>query len=219
MNNILLSNCQMKGLNVLVLAPHTDDGELGCGATISKYLREGKQVYYAAFSTCEESLPEGMQKDTLKKELIKATSTLGIPEQNVITFNYEVRNFSAHRQEILDDMIKLNNNIRPDVVFIPSIKDVHQDHRTIAEEGIRAFKKTTIMCYELPWNNLNFDNQAFVCVTDLDVKNKISAIECYKSQATRPYVTQEYIKSLLITHGVQVGVDYAEVFEVPRLIL
>ena len=36
---------------VLVLAPHTDDGELGCGGTISRMVEEGREVYYAAFST------------------------------------------------------------------------------------------------------------------------------------------------------------------------
>ena len=43
--------------NILVLAPHTDDGELGCGGTISKFVKEGKNIYYVAFSTAEESVP------------------------------------------------------------------------------------------------------------------------------------------------------------------
>lgn len=203
---------------ILVLAPHTDDGELGCGATISKYLREGKEVYYAAFSTCDESLPEGIPKGTLKNELFNATNRLGIPRENVIIFNYQVRNFAAHRQQILDDMINLGKKIHPDIVFMPSINDIHQDHYTIAIEGLRAFKKVTILCYELPWNNFTFNNQAFSCVEEIDVENKFFAIKCYKSQESRPYTTEEFVKSLLKTHGVQVGVDYAEVFEIPRLI-
>jgi len=209
----------MKDNKILVLAPHTDDGELGCGATISKFIREGKQVYYVAFSACDQSLPEGLPKGTLKKELYDAIHTLGIDEENVFVFNYEVRNFAAHRQEILDDMITLGKKIQPDIVFIPSAKDIHQDHNTIAMEGLRAFKKITIFCYEVPWNNFAFDNQAFSCVEEQDVIKKIAAISCYKSQETRPYATKEFTKSLLITHGAQVGVDFAEVFEVPRLII
>lgn len=209
----------MKCQKVLVLAPHTDDGELGCGATISRYLREEKQVYYAVFSACDQSLPEGILNGTLKKELYDATNSLGIPEQNVTIFNYEVRNFAAQRQEILDDLIILGKRIQPEVVFMPSVKDIHQDHYTIAMEGLRAFKKITILCYEVPWNNFAFDNQAFLPVDEQDVINKISAIKCYKSQNSRPYASEEFTKSLLKTHGVQIGVDYAEVFEVPRLIL
>ena len=36
---------------VLILAPHTDDGELACGATISRMLRHGVEIYYVAFSS------------------------------------------------------------------------------------------------------------------------------------------------------------------------
>ena len=49
--------------NILVLAPHTDDGELGVGGTISRFIEEGANVYYAAFSTAEQSVPEGFEKD------------------------------------------------------------------------------------------------------------------------------------------------------------
>ena len=59
--------------NVLVLAPHTDDGELGAGGTISRLLRSGAKVSYAAFSTAEESVPEGLPKDILKTEVKNAT--------------------------------------------------------------------------------------------------------------------------------------------------
>lgn len=53
--------------NVLVLSPHTDDGELGAGGTIARFLDEGRNVNYIAFSGCETSVPEGMPKDTLEK--------------------------------------------------------------------------------------------------------------------------------------------------------
>ena len=53
--------------NILVLAPHTDDGELCLGGTISRYIEEGKNVYYAAFSTADQSVPEGFPKDILDR--------------------------------------------------------------------------------------------------------------------------------------------------------
>ena len=58
---------------VLVLAPHTDDGELGCGGSIAKFLEQGKEVYYAAFSLCRRSLGEGLVPDTLEIEVKAAT--------------------------------------------------------------------------------------------------------------------------------------------------
>jgi len=64
---------------ILVLAPHTDDGEFGCGGSVARFVDEGKEVYYAAFSTAEESVPEPWPKDILKTEVREATKRLGIP--------------------------------------------------------------------------------------------------------------------------------------------
>lgn len=204
---------------ILVLAPHTDDGELGCGATISKFLRKGANVFYVAFSSCRDSLPIGAEPDCLIKEMNVATTALGIPRENVRCLDFQVRHFENHRQQILDSMIRLNQEIEPDIVLSPSMHDIHQDHVTIAAECLRAFKKTTIVQYEVPWNNYTFDNQLFSCVEEIDVENKIRAIKCYASQDGRAYVKEEFIRGLLITHGVQIGHQYAEVFEIPRLII
>ena len=209
----------MKDKRILVLAPHTDDGELGCGATISRLIREKAELYYVAFSSCEESLQDGYAPDTLVKELLEATSVLGIPRDHVLVKSYKVRHFYEKRQEILDDLIAISRTIEPDIVFMPSRHDIHQDHLTIANEGLRAFKKNTILGYELPWNDYTFDNQAFFCVEQIDVEKKVSAIMKYKSQDSKQYVKPDNIISILRTHGTQVGVAYAEVFEVPRLLI
>ena len=42
---------------ILIVAPHTDDAEFGCGATISRMVEEGLEVYIATFSACEKSVP------------------------------------------------------------------------------------------------------------------------------------------------------------------
>ena len=91
----------------LVLAPHPDDGEFGCGASIHRLIKEGIEVHYAAFSPCTISVPEGFEIDTLYKELSKATTQLGIDKSNVHTFDFPVRNFPENRQAILDTLIQL----------------------------------------------------------------------------------------------------------------
>ena len=116
---------------ILVLAPHTDDGELGCGGTIVKFLEEGADVYYAAFSTAEESVPENLPKDILKTEVREATATLGIPAGNLFLYDYEVRKLNYSRQSVLEDLVRLRNNLNPDLVFLPSLKDIHQDQHLL----------------------------------------------------------------------------------------
>lgn len=204
---------------VYILAPHTDDGELGAGGTISKLIEMGADVYYFAFSTAETSVPEGFPKDILKTEVINATTKLGIKKDNVIIYNYEVRKLNYARQEILEDLIKHRNQLRPDLVLMPSLNDIHQDHSTIAQEGLRAFKNTTILGYELIWNNLHFDTTSFVKLDKKHIQAKSDALKEYKSQGIRDYMSEEFIFSLARTRGVQIGTQYAESFEVIRLVI
>ncbi len=205
--------------NILVLAPHTDDGELGCGGTIVKYLEEGANVYYVAFSICSRSLPEGEDPNTLAIEVARATSVLGIKKENLILFDFDVRRFKEFRQEILEEMIKLKTKINPDLVFVPSPTDIHQDHQVISEEGLRAFKNISILGYEMPWNNISFNTSCFNILNENHIQKKTDALKEYESQNFRTYLNDEFIKALAITRGVQIGSRYAEVFEVIRYIL
>ncbi|TMP36648.1 PIG-L deacetylase family protein [Pseudoalteromonas rubra] len=205
--------------NVLVLAPHTDDGELGAGATIAKLVEVGAKVTYVAFSTAEESVPEGMPKDILKTEVKKATAELGIEPSNLIIFNYQVRKLNYSRQQILEDLITLRKNSSYDLVLTPSMHDIHQDHSTIAQESLRAFKNTTILGYELIWNNLTFDTKCFVKLEEKHIEAKQQALNQYESQGKRNYLSKDFTFSLAKTRGVQVGAEYAECFEVIRMYL
>ena len=209
----------LKNKNILVLAPHTDDGELGLGGSINYFIEQGKNVVYAAFSTAEQSVPEGFPKDILKTEVRNATSKLGIISKNLLLFNYEVRKLNYVRQEILEDLIQIRNSTNFDLVFIPSLHDIHQDHTTIAQEGLRAFKNSTLLGYELIWNNLTFNTQCFIKLQKNHIEAKVNALKEYKSQGSRDYLSTDFIFSLAKARGVQVGCEYAEAFEVVRLFL
>jgi len=146
-------------MNIIVLAPHTDDGEFGCGGSIAKFIEEGHNVYYVAFSTAKKSVPEGLPQDILEKEVKIATKRLGIKPENLIIYGFEVRKLNYVRQDILEELVKLKREIEPDLVFLPSPNDLHQDHYTVSIEGLRAFKQVSILGYEVPWNNINFQTQ------------------------------------------------------------
>ena len=204
---------------ILILAPHTDDGELGCGGSIARFCEEGNLIFYAAFSTCRRSLPEGWEPDTLEKELRKATTVLGIPSSNLILYDYDVRKFKEYRQQILEDLVRLKEEVRPDLVLVPSPTDIHQDHQVISEEGLRAFKTTSLLGYEMPWNNVTFNTRAFIPLQERHLEIKVNALLEYHSQLHKSYVSREFIYSLASVRGVPMGARYAEAFEVIRLIL
>jgi LmbE family N-acetylglucosaminyl deacetylase len=204
---------------VLVLAPHTDDGEFGCGGTIARLVRGGAEVYYAAFSLAEESVPPPFPKNILEVEVKAATRRLGIDPERLLLYRYRVRHFAHHRQEILEDLVRLSRDLAPGLVLMPCLHDIHQDHTTVAAEGVRAFKRTSILAYEMPWNHLTFATQGFVTLGEEDLEMKIAALECYESQRHRNYASAEFVRSLAITRGTQIGQRYAEAFEVIRWVL
>ena len=205
--------------SVLVLAPHTDDGELGAGGFISKLIENGSSVYYLAFSSADESVLEVYPKDILQTEVIKATAKLGIKKENLLVLKYSVRKLNYHRQDILEELIKIRKKYDFDLILMPSLNDIHQDHKTVAEEGLRAFKEKTILGYELIWNNLSFNTTAFVKLEERHIEAKINSLIEYKSQIHRSYMSREFVKSLAFARGVQIGAPYAECFEIIRMVL
>lgn len=210
----------MNSINrILVLAPHTDDGEFGCGTSVARFIDEGKDIYYVAFSTAEESVPDPWPKDILKAEVKEATNRLGILPDNLIIFRYKVRELSYHRQEILEELVRIKKDIRPDLVFLPSSNDLHQDHSTVSVEGIRAFKDTAILGYEIPWNNIEFHTEAFISLSEENINRKVFALDAYNSQKGRSYANEEFVRSLARMRGVQIGIRYAEAFEVIRWVI
>lgn len=210
---------EFNGKNILILAPHTDDGELGCGGSIARMLEAGANVFYVAFSTADQSVPKEFPRNQLEIEVKIATKALGIDPENLIIFKYEVRKLNYVRQEILESLIRLREQIQPDIVFTPTTLDIHQDHSTIAYEAIRAFKTRTILGYELIWNNIDFHANAFIVLEERHVQKKILALAEYKTQAGRDYTDPDFIRSLARARGTQVGQRYAEAFELIRTIV
>ena len=196
----------------LVLCAHADD-EFGCSGTILRLLEEGVEIYYAAFSTCEESLPEGWPEDTLYHELLLATGCLGIGRDRLRVFHYPVRHFPQHRQAILEELVRLRNQLQPDLVLLPASVDIHQDHQVILEEGVRAFKHSTILGYELPMNNIEFRHACYVELQERHIVSKIESFMHYASQAFRNYRSEQLVRGLGCVRGVQISSTHAEAFD------
>ncbi len=192
---------------VLILAPHTDDGELGCGGTIARFIGEGKGVYVVTFSIAQAD----------REEYFNSMFSLGV--ENPQLYDFQFRVFNEKRQEILDTLIKIRKDINPDIVFLPSELDTYQDHRVISQEGFRAFKKSSILGYQMPWNCQTLKLQTFVSLEEKHIDKKIEALNYYKTQKDKFYMSPEYTKSWAKNTGELVGLPYAEVFETIRWII
>ena len=199
---------------ILIIAPHADDAELGCGGTIARLIGEKKELFLATFSVAEKN---GNQDEVRKEEQLKSAKILGIRDKNLILYKYPIRRFSDYSHEIRDVLFILNKKIRPDVVFLPARNDVHQDHEVIFKEGLRVFKHNTFLCYEFPWNNYKFFGQFFVELRGRDISKKIQALRSYKSQGEKVFMDSDIILNYSKLRGVQAGLPFAEAFEIVRI--
>ena len=204
---------------ILVLSPHADDAELGCGGSIVKFIEEDAEILWVVFSTAEESLPEDMPKDTLRKEFLGVISDLGLDESCYRIHGFRVRRLHEKRQEILEELVRIRKSFHPDLVLIPSLNDYHQDHTVVSNEAVRAFKTTaSIIGYELPWNHITFDTNLFIKLEKKHIEKKFEMLQNYKSQIKkgRSYFSKEYVFGLSKVRGIQCNAEYAEAFEVIR---
>ena len=204
-----------KNKNILIISAHSDDGIIGCRGFIAKCAKDNKIWYLATTSP-----PKGYMG-----ELQRAVRKFGIVPKRSCKHNWnylgvevENRKYSNARQEILERFIWVMKDFKPDLVLLPSSFDTHQDHQVIYEEGFRAFKTTSILGYEFPWNNRSFKTDYFVELEKEHLDKKVKAIQCYKTQAHRKYIkrAKEYVYSLATVRGLQIHKEYAEAFEVIR---
>lgn len=204
-----------KNQKILLLAAHTDDCEIAMGATIARLVEAECTFRWLSFSNAWQSLPEKYagDKEILIREQKKAAVALGIPENAIRIFDIPVRHFPEYRQEILEKLVEVENEFKPDMVFCASLKDLHQDHSTLAKEAQRAFKKTTLLGYILPWNIIHENRTVHVEVAQRHVDAKMQSVRCYHSQLNRSYFKPETLEILMRANGIAIGVENSETFE------
>jgi len=199
-------------MNMLLLAPHADDVELGCGATVARFIEEGANLLWVVFTDEQE----------LNHEHMKAIKEVGVKDSSHLAFDFTLRQLPEQRQEVLDHLVALNSEFKPDLVIGPSLNDFHQDHQVVANEMVRAFKNSSsIICYELPWNHIAFDVQFLMKLNVRHMKAKLRMLGKFKSELTMRgrYFSKELVYGIASLRGSQAGTEYAEAFEVLRWVL
>jgi len=200
---------------ILALGPHPDDIELGCGGSLARFEEGGSNIHIRVFSECSKSIPAGFVTADLVRECQEAATVLGASSCEVLKL--PVRELPTHRQAVLEEMVKLNRLLQPDLVLVPSSGDFHQDHQVVYAEAVRAFRTCTVLGYEVAWSNRGHQPTLFIKLTDEQVNKKVEALRCYRTQvvAGRAYFkNDEMFRAPLRVRGSQVRELYAEGFEV-----
>ncbi len=199
---------------ILALGAHPDDIELNCGGTLTRFGEE-HTIVYTVFSDCVEQ----PGNEGIAEELLRAVSLLDINEDDFYFEHFPNTRFPEHAPEIRRVMEKLRDKYDPYIVLTASSDDVHQDHRTLYEETLRVFRNTTILGTESLRSSMHFKPNCFVRLSNEHVNKKIEVLKCYRSQFGRYYFSETAITSLMIHRGKQIGAEFAEAYEVIRVVV
>ncbi|MFC1807281.1 PIG-L deacetylase family protein [Candidatus Omnitrophota bacterium] len=198
--------------NIIAVGAHPDDIELGCGATIAYYVDEGYSVMGVILTNGEKERGNAQQR---VKETELALKSLGAKE--IVFGNYPDTKIPGDHTviEFLENQI---DRFNPVLAIIPSVNEVHQDHRTAAQVSITAFRSVPkILSYESPTVTQFFRPTFFVDVTKY-LAQKQEALEFHKSQKKEIYMERDAMLNLAKFRGRQTKVELAEAFEVTRFL-
>jgi LmbE family N-acetylglucosaminyl deacetylase len=196
---------------ILLLGAHPDDVEYGMAGTIHKFQQTFRRAQYHVISATTEYPPN----KKIVTELKAASAAMGISDPKVADFPW--MEFHQVRGKIRQYLFEVNKTLNPDLVFLPSPRDVHQDHEVLSQEAFRIFRDTSCLSYEIVRSSLDFRPNVFVELSQEDLEAKIRVLGKYTSQRGLYYFDPSVIRSVAITRGAQAKQRLAEAYEVLRL--
>lgn len=200
-------------MKVLLISPHTDDIEFWASGYV--FTHPEHEYYHIALSPCAQALTDGYTVSDIYSEWIEAQAMMGIDKHSL--YYYADRDYSSIRQEILDLFHGIGEEFDPDMVFAPTVNDVHQDHRVVGFEAVRAFHNKTIIQYMSLRSYSQNDYNYFVTITEPILAKKLELMRNFKSQlAIKPYddyvlKTMEYFGSMFGERCIEPFVAYRRI--------
>jgi LmbE family N-acetylglucosaminyl deacetylase len=201
------------GKRVLFLGAHPDDIELGCGGLIHHIVKQ-TDVLCVTLSDNQKN-PD---LHNVVDEHYCSMAILGVPRESIILGPFTTRVFPDARQEILEYFLKLRKDFKPDLIFVHSNKDVHQDHLTMTDEALRAYRGITVLGFDVVRSSYGFFPHFIVEVSEEDVNKKIEALSQYETYRDRYYFNAELTRSIMVRHGALAECPFAEGFDILRIV-
>ena len=201
------------GKKVLFLGAHPDDIEIGCGALIHNL---AQQTDFLCVTLSDNQKNPELKK--VKDEHYRSMKVLGVPEDKIVFGPFITRIFPDARQEILEYFLKLRRDFVPDLIFTHSKQDVHQDHNTMTDEALRAFRGITVLGFDVVRSSHGFFPHFLVEVSEEDVNAKIKALAEYETYRDRYYFNSELTRSIMVRHGALAECPFAEGFDILRIV-
>lgn len=198
---------------ILAIGPHPDDIELGCFGTLARYTKEGNEVNFLVLSKGEGGTEDGNRMDEAKESasLIKANLFIeSLPDR-----------FISQGPATISVIEKYVEQIKPDMVFIPTTTDTHQDHRAAFNASMVACRTVKeIYAYETPSTSRNFMPNFFVDITEF-IELKLKAVKIHSSQGGKGYMADRAVKGLAEYRAFDILLNdrYVEGFDIIKVVI
>ncbi len=201
------------GDRLLFVGAHPDDIEIGCGALLAS-VSSNAEVLCVTLSENREKPGH----EHLVDEHYRSMAVLGVAAERAIVAGFETRNFPRDRQAILEYLYELNRTHRPDIVFVHSQADIHQDHAVVTMEALRAFRGRTVLGFDVLRSSYGFFPNFLVEVSQGDMEKKVLALSKYETYSDKYYFDREIVRAALIRHGALAERPFAEGFDILRIV-
>jgi LmbE family N-acetylglucosaminyl deacetylase len=186
---------------------------LGCGALLHQIVNK-TDVLCVTLSDNQKN-PD---LQNVKGEHYESMAVLGVPKDRIILGPFITRIFPDTRQEILEYFLNLRRDFKPDLIFVHSKQDVHQDHNTMTDEALRAFRGITVLGFDVVRSSYGFFPNFLTEVTEVNVNKKIEALSKYETYRDRYYFNSELTRSIMVRHGALAERPFAEGFDILRIV-
>ena len=227
-------------LDILVLAVHPDDAELGCSGTILKHIALGKKVGIIDFTRGELGTRGTAQ--TRDEESKAATKILGLHARENLDFRDGFfKNDEQHQLEI----IKMVRKYQPEIVLTNALYDRHPDHGRACElandalflSGLRKIETQIDGVLQKAWRPrlvLQYIQDMYIkpdVIIDIskEMNEKLNAIRAFKTQFNsadnsepQTYISTPAFLEAVIARarefGKSIGAEYGEGFTSKKLL-
>lgn len=193
-------------MKTLIVTAHPDDCEIAIGASMTRF--ENLSVYISSDSTTIGG----------NSKIIDETksSICGIYNAHLTLGKFETMRIWTKFQELRDILFEIKKTMKPDIIYCTSPKSLHPDHKAVGEACKSIFLEQTVYSFEPIRSNQDFHPDKFMPITKDELQVKLKACSCYSSQSEKHYFDAESIIATARFYGTQIGVEYAEAFEVIR---
>jgi LmbE family N-acetylglucosaminyl deacetylase len=204
-------------LSVLCLGAHSDDIEIGVGATLLTMIERGvhMKVHWCVLSGVGDREQEARRS--------AADFLSGAAQANIEILSFKDGFFPQQGERVKSWFEELKMRVNPDVILTHRRDDAHQDHREVCRLTWNTFRDHCILEYEVPkWDGDLGQPNVYVPIGADTIKRKIDLLTMhFGSQRSKHWFDIEIFRGLARLRGMECRApeNYAEALFARKLTL